>query len=218
MDDQLKGKWEKGKNNTLRFYKAKLPWKEKQFNHAFPLYPYFDPMIGSKKEVKIADVGCGMFCTIGSTWPNTKVEVYPSDALATEFNQILAEAKVKVLIPVKYEDMEKLSYKDNFFDIVNCCNALDHTSDPIRAISEMYRVTKPGGFTYLRHFPNVGESERYAGLHIWNLDIDNDGHCIIWNKNGKFVLNEIYKNIISVKKQELDYEPNNMVVCIIQKI
>lgn len=218
MNNLYKAKWEKGKNNTLHFYTAKLPWKEKQFNHPFPLYSYFSNLIGDKKEVKIADVGSGMFCTIGSTWPNTKVEVYPSDALAPEFNQILEKHGVKALIPVKHENAEKLSYEDNTFDIVNCCNALDHTADPIRAISEMYRVVKPGGCVYLRHFPNVGEMEQYAGLHMWNFDIDDGGRCIIWNKNDKFILNETYKNIMSVKKQELDYEPNNMVVCIIQKI
>lgn len=213
----LKAKWERGKNNTLRFYREKLPWKERQFNHAFPLYPYFGPMIGSKKEVKIADIGSGMFCTIGSTWPDVKVEVYPSDALAAEFNQILAEARVKVLIPVKKENMENLSYKDNFFDIVNCCNALDHTTDPIKALSEMYRTTKPGGFIYLRHFPNVGENEGYQGLHIWNIDIDKNGEGIIWNRGTNVRFNDIFNGFRSIRKKEMDYETEDLVVSIYQK-
>ncbi|KKT85758.1 MAG: hypothetical protein UW85_C0013G0001, partial [Parcubacteria group bacterium GW2011_GWA1_Parcubacteria_45_10] len=116
MPDIYNAKWEKGKNNTLRFYKAKLPWKSKQFNRKLYLPTYFGPMIGDKKEVKIAEVGAGMFCTIGSLWKTAKVKVYPSDALADEFNKILKESGVTPLIPVAKEDMENLSYPDNFFD------------------------------------------------------------------------------------------------------
>lgn len=218
MNDIYQSKWRRHRNNTLHHYKRKLRWKTKEFNKIFPLQKYFGPLIGDKKEVNIADVGAGMFCTIGSTWPGVIVHVFPSDALSFEFNQILSDAKVTPIIPVPYENMEDLSYKDNFFDIVNCCNALDHVADPIRALKELYRVVKPGGFIYLRHFPNVGEHEKYHGLHMWNIDIDENGRCIIWNKEENYILNDIYKNIHSVKKAELDYEPNDMIISVIQKL
>ncbi len=216
MENKNSVRWEKGKNNTLRFYKAKLPWKVKQFNREFALPEYFAPMIGNKKEIIIAELGAGMFCTIGSTWPGVKVRIYASDALADEFNQILKNANIFPLIPVTRENMENLPYKDNFFDIVHCCNALDHTKDPVKAIREMYRVVKPGGYIYLRHFTNVGEHENYQGLHMWNLDIGR-GEAVIWNSAKKVLLSDLYKGFKSIKKRELDYEPNNMVVSILQK-
>lgn len=95
----------------MRFYTAKHLWKEKQLNHSFSLYSYFGALISNKKGVKIADFGSGMFCPVGSTWPNTKVEIYPSDALANEFNQILEDAGVKALIPVKRIQMIKTSIR-----------------------------------------------------------------------------------------------------------
>jgi SAM-dependent methyltransferase len=34
--------------------------------------------------------------------------------------------------------------KDNEFDVVHCAHCLEHLSDPIKAVEEMYRVAKPG--------------------------------------------------------------------------
>lgn len=217
INDSLKAKWERGKKNTLQFYRRKLPWKARQFNRELYLLPYFGQMIGDKKEIAIAELGAGMFCSIGSLWKTAKVNIYPSDALADEFNQILKDAGVTPLIPIEKQDMENLSYPDNFFDIVHCVNALDHTSNPLKAIKEMYRVVKPGCFIYLRHFVNVGEHERYSGLHMWNIDLNNDKDCIIWNPGTQFLLSDHFKGFVSVKKKELDYETEDMVVSILHK-
>lgn len=43
---------------------------------------------------------------------------------------------------VERQDMEKLTYKDNEFDLVVCINALDHTQDAQAALKEMLRVGK----------------------------------------------------------------------------
>lgn len=199
MNDLIRSRWRRSKNNTLRHYTKKLPWKVRQFNHELYLPDYFGPMIGGKKEVVIAEIGAGMFCTIGSLSKAAKIKVYPSDILADEFNQILKDSHITPLIPVVKENMENLTYPDSFFDIAHCVNALDHTPDPIKAIKEMYRVVKPGGYLYLRHFINVGEHEKYRGLHAWNLDIDKGGDCLIWGRGYRFSLANIipgFKNTI----------------------
>jgi len=217
MNDQLKEKWEQGKNNTIYFYRKKLPRKSAQFNRELYLPDYFDLMIGDKKEVSIAEIGSGMFCTIGSLWKTAKVKVYPSDALADEYNQILKDNGVIPLIPVKKQNMENLTYSDEFFDIVHCCNALDHCTNPLKALKEMYRVCKPGGYIYLRHFVNVGEHEKYSGLHMWNIDKSGDKDCVIWNQNERFLLSDHFQGFNTVKKKELDYETDDMVVSILHK-
>lgn len=211
-------KWEHGKNKTLWFYKKKLPWKAAQFNRELNLPKYFKNLIGDKKEVTIAEIGSGMFCTIGSLWDDVKVNMYPSDILADEYNNMLKEAGIVPFIPVLKESMEELSYKDSFFDIVHCVNALDHTPDPKKALKEMYRVTKPKGFIYLRHFPNVGESEGYFGMHLWNICQKGDGDCEIWNKNERFILSSLFPNVSTSMKREADYENEDLVVTVIQKL
>ena len=218
MDDLYKIRWEKGKNNTLRFYRAKLPWKARSFNTELLYLPdYFDKMIGNKKEVAIAEIGAGMFCTIGSLWKTAKVKIMASDALSDEFNQILKEHGIIPLIPVEKQDMLNLTYPDGSFDIVHCANALDHTQDPLRAIKEMYRIAKPGGYIYLRHFVNVGEHEGYSGLHIWNIDKAGESDCVIWNQTERHLLSDYFKGFVTVKKRELDYETEDMVVSILHK-
>ena len=62
------------------------------------------PFVGDKKEVKIADIGSGPLPRIGRYLEGVKVEVYSSDK--------------QNFTGIKYQDMEKLTYSDNSFDIV----------------------------------------------------------------------------------------------------
>lgn len=212
-----KKRWGHGKKKTLAFYKKKLPWKVKQFNKSLPLPPYFKNLIGNKKRIVVAEIGSGMFCTVGSSWEGVEVEMYASDIMAQEYNKILIDHGIVPFVPTEKQNMEKLTYDDNFFDIVHCVNALDHTVDASGALKEMYRVVKPGGFIYLRHFENVAENEGYYGMHMWNIDLNKNNECIIWNKQKKIKLSDHFKKITSTKKTEMDYETENLVVSIIQK-
>ena len=216
-NNMMNQQWEKGKNTSLHFYWKKLHIKEKEFNHEFQLPDYFGPMIGDKPEIMLADIGAGLFSTTGSTWPTANISVFPSDLLADEFNEMLQKAGVTPLIPVEKQNMEHLDYGDNAFDIVHCANALDHTVDPIQAIKEMYRVCKPGGWIYLRHYPHVGEHQHYCGLHMWNLDLYGENDCKIWNKENVYTLSALFPSFKTELKKELSYDADLMVVSKMQK-
>ena len=41
---------------------------------------------------------------------------------------------------------ESLPFTDNSFDVVSCLQVLEHLKEPDKAISELKRVLKPGGF------------------------------------------------------------------------
>ena len=45
----------------------------------------------------------------------------------------------------RVEDISTMSYKDNSFDVVMSYGVVAYTTDPIRTIQEIIRVTKPGG-------------------------------------------------------------------------
>lgn len=47
------------------------------------------------------------------------------------------------------EDMEKLSFANNSFDVAYSVSAIEHTQRPDRAVSEMCRVLRPGGLLLL---------------------------------------------------------------------
>jgi len=187
---------------TLRFYENKLPYKAKKFNHVFPLASYFGEMIGEKTEVNIADLGAGLFSTTGSTYSTAIVHLYPSDILANEYKELLKKAKVIPIISVERQDMLQLTYKDNFFDIVHCANALDHCADPLKALQEMYRVCKVGGWIYLKHFYNNAEYQKYANNHKWNICKAEDwDDCIIWNKSTQLLLSDYFVGFSTVMQR-----------------
>lgn len=204
---------EKGKQQTLNFYRKKWSHKTKQFNKEIELPGYFMPMIGDKKEVNIAELGAGIFCTIGNKLPGVKVNMYASDALADDFTKILDEKGVKRLIPVEKQDMAHLTYPDNFFDVVHCVNALDHVMDPLDCLHEMFRVCKPGGFIYLRHNQNVGVKERYVGLHQWNIQYFNSEWFRIWNPKTE----RLFPDFKSSLGKAWDYEPDDLIISIYHK-
>lgn len=48
-------------------------------------------------------------------------------------------AKVKL-------DVQDIPFPENSFDVILCNHVLEHVSDDLKAIGELYRVMKPGGF------------------------------------------------------------------------
>ena len=138
-----------------------------KYNKPLQLAGYLLPFIGDKKEVKIADIGSGPFSIIGSYLPGVKVEIYHSDK--QDFKPFWEKRQLTSVISVEYQDMEKLTYKDNFFDIVHCFNALDHTRNAKEAVKEMIRVCKIGGWIYI----NCALDQLSTGYgHKWNAKAD----------------------------------------------
>jgi ubiquinone/menaquinone biosynthesis C-methylase UbiE len=139
-------------------------------NSPLPLAEELVPLVGDKKKVRIADIGSGPYSIIGRLLDGVEIEVYPSDRHS--FGAFWSE-KVKTVptYPIEVQDMEKLTYEDNFFDIVVCNNALDHTYTPVSAVKEMIRVVKPGGWVYINCFLD----QQLTGYkHHWNAKEDGE--------------------------------------------
>lgn len=190
----------------LNFWQRWLEANGKYFATPRRLSRRFHPLIGDKKEVVVANLGAGAMNTIGHDLRNVAVRVISSDILADEYNKMCAELGVYPVDPVEKQDMENLTYENDSFDIVYCGNSLDHTKNPRKALMEMIRICKPGGYIYLRHIAHEGKRHLYRGLHRWNIDITENGDCKFWtDKKGldgtTFFLSEIYpgfKNTIEI--------------------
>lgn len=171
----------------LKQFKLKI----KQYNtKALPLLDYFILMVGDKKEVKIADVGSGPFSRTGQYLEGVDVKVYPMDQ--SNFDYFWKRYNVTPLFPIEVQNMEKLTYPDEFFDIVHCVNALDHTGNAKAAVSEMIRVCKPGGWIYI----DCALIQRTSRGHNHFWDAEEDG--IFTSKNDKFDLKDYGFNITFV--------------------
>ncbi len=168
------------------YYRLKFRSKMLWVNKKTQLRDYFVPMIGDKKEVTIADLGSGPCSITGSYYKDVKVNLYPSDVLQEEYMSIWKyKCKADPLIPIEKQNIEKLTYPDNYFDIVHCENALDHTRNPKKAIEEMKRICKKGGWVYLRHF--IDQRRRFRGFHYWDINIEGRD-CVFTSKSKRFVL------------------------------
>lgn len=51
---------------------------------------------------------------------------------------------------MKKEDITKLSFADNSFDLIFCSHVLEHIQDDAQAMRELFRVLKPGGRAILQ--------------------------------------------------------------------
>jgi SAM-dependent methyltransferase len=155
-------------------------------------------------DIKALDVGSGPLTTLGGLWRGGPVQLVAVDALADEYNQLMAELGVVPVVAPSAVRGENLvdAFGDDAFDVTHAANALDHCEDPIATVIQMMRVTRPGGVMVLFHTVDVGEVEGYHGLHQWNLHPEN-GDMAIWGKGERVLLSRLVPGaVVSVWVQD----------------
>jgi len=70
------------------------------------------------------------------------IEYIPCDLFPENFN-------FKGSIEIQTVDITKISFEENFFDVILCNHVLEHIPDDIQAMTELYRVMKKGGWGIL---------------------------------------------------------------------
>ena len=83
------------------------------------------------------------------------LDVAPDDFL---YNKIFSLADIKYLSidisparnPMEIMDITRLRFPDNSFDAIICLHVLEHIPEDIKAMAELYRVLKPGGWAILQ--------------------------------------------------------------------
>jgi SAM-dependent methyltransferase len=109
-----------------------------------------------KSTDKILDVGCGPgTITVGFAKRVSQGSVTGVDLSQSVLDQALAfnsesESPATNVIFEIGNVVEGLKYADDTFDIVFCSQTLLHISEPVKALKEMRRVCKPGGFIAAR--------------------------------------------------------------------
>jgi 2-polyprenyl-3-methyl-5-hydroxy-6-metoxy-1,4-benzoquinol methylase len=114
-------------------------------------YDDFVRRIRQQPDSRALDIGCGICAN--------SIRLARRDYIvsAADYSEpILIQARENVLrdqlsdrITIGREDILKLSFPSNYFDLVLCWGVLMHIPDVERAISELTRVVKPGGFVVL---------------------------------------------------------------------
>lgn len=134
------------------------------------------------REISILDVGAGPVTWLGLRYPGKALTIVPTDPLADDYDLLLREAGLEPPVrTIRVAGEELLEhFGSRRFDIAYATNALDHSAEPFRIISNMVAVVRPGGVVILRHKRNEGQQARYGGLHQWNFDV-REGRLVLWD-------------------------------------
>jgi SAM-dependent methyltransferase len=163
-------------------------WSDDRALRLDPSTEIRDPLVraeidrSSADEISILDVGAGPLTRLGYRYPGKRLQIVAVDPLAGDYDRLLHDANLEP--PVRTIAVAGEALLEHFdprsFDIAYASNALDHSADPFRIISNMVALVRPGGAVLLRHKRNEGASALYGGLHQWNFDVAADA-LILWN-------------------------------------
>ncbi|WP_430789747.1 class I SAM-dependent methyltransferase [Actinoplanes sp. G11-F43] len=124
----------------------------------------------------LLDVGCGP----GTITADLATRVTPGRTVALEqtgpaLDLARAEIERRGLSGVEFAvgDVHALDFPDATFDVVHAHQVLQHVADPVAALREMRRVTRPGGLVAARDsdyaaftwFPQVPELDEWLALY-----------------------------------------------------
>ena len=111
-------------------------------NSAGYLLPSIQP------TMKILDVGCGpgtITIDLAQLVPHGHVTGLEAEAEVLKQARETAAARSVPNIDFAVGNVLALDYPDDTFDVVHAHQVLQHVGDPVRALREMRRVTRPGG-------------------------------------------------------------------------
>lgn len=134
-------------------------------------------LLGSlKPHMKILDIGCGpgtITADLAALVPEGHVTGV--DQAAGILDQARATAAGRGLTNVDFAtaDVHALDYPDDTFCVVHAHQVLQHVGDPVQALREMRRVTKPTGFIAVRDsdyaamtwYPNAPTMDDWLDLY-----------------------------------------------------
>jgi SAM-dependent methyltransferase len=124
----------------------------------------------------LLDIGCGP----GTLTADLAERVAPGPVTAVDHAEGIlpaarAEAAARGLTGVRFAtaDAHALEFADDSFDVVHAHQVLQHLADPVRALTEMRRVCRPGGVVAVRDadyaamtwYPQPPELDEWLALY-----------------------------------------------------
>ncbi|MGW1159474.1 class I SAM-dependent methyltransferase [Streptomyces sp. NPDC002519] len=106
-----------------------------------------------KPHMRILDIGCGpgtITADLAELVPDGHVTGVDRAPEILEQARDTAAARGLTNIDFAVADVHALTYPDDTFCVVHAHQVLQHVGDPVQALREMHRVTRPGGFIAVR--------------------------------------------------------------------
>jgi len=92
---------------------------------------------------RLLDVGCNTGFFLNAARLSYEVAGVEPSSWARSF------AKEKLRLDIRASSLEEARFPDAHFDVVSLIDVIEHLPDPMAALREIARVTKPGGILYL---------------------------------------------------------------------
>lgn len=181
MDADFRAKWEKGKWHEVDFWDKWVREKggewpedfERRLNEQTEILGWVKELIGESAgdTVNILDVGSGPVSVLGNRYSGKDLNLVAIDPLADKYDRIFKENGIAARFPpVKCEGERLLDIVEpESMDFVFSRNALDHSYDPLMALTSMLVAVRPGRYCYVEVYENEGKRANYEGLHQWNF-------------------------------------------------
>lgn len=148
--------------------------------------------------------------------------LHKDDYITADIESPLAKVKL---------DVHEMPFPDNSFDVTFCNHVMEHVTDDIKAMSEIYRVLKPGGFAIIQipEFHPIPEKTYEDKTIIESKEREKhfgqDDHVRLYGKDypdrlrsaGFTVTEDAYINGLSEKRQKLYALPKGEVINFCQK-
>jgi SAM-dependent methyltransferase len=164
-----------------------------------------DSGVTAKDKIKAIEIGCGEgFST------QRLVEMLPShvEMQASEFVEALVPRarKRNPGVKVTQESIYETKHKDNTFDLVFLLEVLEHLDYPDKALKELRRILKPGGFLVL----GVPREPLWRALNMARGKYLNDwgntpGHLNHWSSRQLVKFIEEHFGPVQVRHQPLPW-------------
>ncbi len=122
-----------------------------------------------KKDDIILDAGCGKGDLSLKISKKAK-KVYAIDLTKEGFKEIKKKSPKNLIF--KEMNLEKLDFKDKFFDKIVCVETLEHVLRPEKVLKEFHRVLKNRGYLVLTYpflnKTNIAKTEQFLKIRKFN--------------------------------------------------
>ena len=131
-----------------------------------------------RAEMDLLDVGCGPASITADlaerVAPGRVVGLDAAAGALEAARATLSERGLSEQVEVTSGDVMALPFEDASFDVVHAHQVLQHLADPVGALAEMRRVTRPGGIVAVRDavysamtwFPEPAGMERWRSVYM----------------------------------------------------
>ncbi|MHA1521144.1 MAG: class I SAM-dependent methyltransferase [Promethearchaeota archaeon] len=165
-----------------------------------------------RENQRVLELGSGT----GKLWHDNLPKILPTlEIILSDFSQMMVDKmkKSKIQGPsrkISFQQMDaqQIPFPDINFDHIIACHMLYHVPDLDKALSEIFRVLKPGGYFYASTIAEDHLQELYRILQLFQLDII--------QKNKKFTDFHIISGLSRLQKVfpevTVDYYENQVIV------